>query len=69
MFPDGLTTMFDASPAVLEPGISALGDPVVVSNRESVGVGGVTVVRGVSMMRAVGVRGRRELSRLGIELV
>ena len=53
----------------LEAGFSGFGDPVFPSNLVSVGVGGVTVVRGAEMMAAGGVRGRSEASRLGIELV
>ena len=69
IFPDGLTTIFEPSPVVLDPGFSDFGDPEVPSKCVFVGVGGVTVVTGWSIMRAGGVKGRRDFSRLGIELV
>jgi hypothetical protein len=69
IFPDELTTMFEPSGVAFRVVFSDCGDPVVPSNRVSVGVGGVTVVTGVSMSRDGGVRGRREVSRFGIELV
>jgi hypothetical protein len=66
MLPDGLTTMFEPSAVFF----SGLGEPVTPSaNLVSVGVGGVTVVVGVSMMAVGGVSGRRDVSRLGMELV
>lgn len=70
MFPEGLTTMFELAPAtVFEADFSVFGEPWVPSKRVSVGVGGVTVVTGVSMSAAGGVEGRILFSRLGIELV
>ncbi len=70
MFPEGLMTILEfPSVIALDGGFSAFGDPVVPSKRVSVGVGGVTVVTGVSRRAAGGVKGRRLFSRLGIELV
>ena len=65
MFPEALTT----TSAEVDAGEADLGEPGATSNRLSVGVGGVMVVRGVLIMREGGVKGRREFSRLGIEWV
>ena len=68
MLPEWLTIIAGLSSFDLDATLSGWGDPLVPSKRESVGVGGVTVVRGVFNRALGGVKGRRPDSRLGIEL-
>ena len=62
MLPEGLTTIFGLS--FEESSLIDFGDSGR-SNRESVGVGGVTVVRGAVIREVGGVIGRSLVSRAG----
>jgi hypothetical protein len=65
MLPEGLIVTF----SFLETfGESGLGEPGI-SKRESVGVGGVTVVTGVEINAAGGVSGLLSVSNCGIDLI
>jgi len=67
MLPEWLTIIAGPSSLDFDARLSGWEDPLVPSKRESVGVGGVTVVRGVFNRALGGVNGRRLDSRFGIE--